>query len=103
MTSSVLTNFEEYFSPDGDARSPDTRPGRSRATSIHCWTGVARASTLRNNPLAGSARTSSSGTCAVLFIDHQPQMFFGVANMPMRRLASPDETAETIVFTIPTD
>ena len=43
------------------------------------------------------------GNCAVLFIDHQPQMFFGVANMPMKRLASPDETAETIVFTNPTD
>jgi hypothetical protein len=25
-------------------------------------------------------------------------MFFGVANMPMKRLASPNETAETIVF-----
>jgi hypothetical protein len=30
-------------------------------------------------------------------------MFFGVANMPMKPLASPDETAETIVFTNPTD
>jgi imidazolonepropionase-like amidohydrolase len=38
----------------------------------------------------------------VLFIDHQPQIFFGVASMSMRRLASPDETAEPIVFTNPT-